>query len=120
MSCDESLRTQSLLDGELQGAAAREAERHMEGCADCQALAADIADVSDALRGAKRRASAALRARIGQALDREAARRPARSFWRGAASGGGITALAAGLAIFVLLPPSAATLTSSVVDAHGR
>jgi anti-sigma factor RsiW len=36
------------------------------------------------------------------------------------ASGGGITALAAGLAIFVLLPPSAATLTASVIDAHGR
>jgi anti-sigma factor RsiW len=121
MTCTESLRTQSLLDGELQGAVAKEAEHHMEGCADCQALAADIADGSDNLRGVTRhRAPVALRARIGAALDREMARRPARSFWAGVASGGGITALAAGLAIFALLPPSAATLTASVVDAHGR
>jgi anti-sigma factor RsiW len=120
MSCNEALRTQSLLDGELRGAAALEAERHMEICADCQALAGDIADVSDALRGARLRAPAALRARIGAALDRETARRPARSFWAGAASGGGITALAAGLALFVLLPPSATTLTASVTEAHGR
>jgi anti-sigma factor RsiW len=120
MSCNESLRTQSLLDGELQGAAAQEAERHMETCTDCQALAGDIADVSDALRGVKVRAPDALRARISAALDREDARRPARSFWAGAASGGGITALAAGLALFVLLPPSATTLTASVTEAHGR
>jgi anti-sigma factor RsiW len=35
-------------------------------------------------------------------------------------SGGGLTALAAALAVFVVLPPSAATLTASVVEAHGR
>jgi anti-sigma factor RsiW len=121
MTCGESLRTQSLLDGELQGAVAEEAERHMESCVDCQALAADIADVSDGLRGATRhRAPAVLRARIASALDREMARPPARNFWVGVASGGGLTALAASLAILALLPPSAATLTASVVDAHGR
>jgi anti-sigma factor RsiW len=121
MSCKESLRTQSFTDGELQGAAADEAERHIETCADCQALVADIADVSDVLRGTIRhRAPTALRARVAMALDRETARRPARNFWAGAASGGGITALAAGLVVFALLPPSAASLTTSVVDAHGR
>jgi anti-sigma factor RsiW len=121
MSCTEELRTQSLLDGELHGAAAQEAERHLESCPDCQALAADIADVSDALRGATRHvAPAALRTRIADALKAETVRRPARNFWAGVASGGGGMALAAGLAFFVLLPPSAATLTGSVVDAHGR
>ncbi len=119
MSCNETLRTQSWLDGELDNDAAGEAERHVETCAECQAVVADAALVGDALRGVTRhRAPAHLRARINTALDRE--RRPMRSFWAGAASGGGITALAAGLALFILLPPSAATLTESVVDAHGR
>ena len=121
MSCTENLRTQSLLDGELQGVAAQEAARHLETCADCQALAADIADVSDALRDAPRhRAPAVLRMRVTNMLDRESARRPAKGFWAGAASGGGVMALAAGLALFLLLPPSAATLTASIIEAHGR
>lgn len=120
MSCNEALRTQSWLDGELQSAAAREAERHVETCAECQALAADTAFVSDALRGMSHRAPNALRARVSIALDRETSHRTPRSFWMGVASGGGGMALAAGLALFVFLPPSAETLTTSVVDAHGR
>jgi len=119
MSCNETLRTQSWLDGELDDAAAVEAERHVETCAQCQAVVADAALVGDAMRGMTRhRAPAHLRTRIGAALDRE--RRPMRGFWAGAASGGGITALAAGFALFLFLPPTAATLTQSVVDAHGR
>lgn len=120
MTCKEILRTQSWLDGELHGTAAAEAEHHAESCADCRQLAADAALVSDALRQASRHpAPAALRARIATSLDRETTRRP-RGFWLGAASGGGVTALAAALALFMLLPPSAATLTMAVVDAHGR
>jgi len=119
MSCNETLRTQSWLDGELDNAAAVEAERHVETCAQCQAVVADAAAVGDSMRGLTRhRAPAHLRARVSAALDRE--RRPLRGFWAGAASGGGITALAAGFALFLLLPPTAATLTQSVVDAHGR
>lgn len=119
MSCNERLRTQSWLDGELDNDAAVEAERHVETCAECQTVVADAAAVGDAMRGLTRhRAPAHLRARVGAALDRE--RKPMRSFWAGAASGGGITALAAGFALFLLLPPTAATLTQSVVDAHGR
>lgn len=122
MSCKETLRTQSYLDGQLQGAEASAAERHLESCADCQVLAAETADLSDALRKAARhRAPEALRARITAALDREP--RPARflgrrSFWLGAASGGGISALAAGFALLALLPPTAASLSRSVVDVH--
>ena len=120
MSCKETLQTQSYLDGELEGAAAAAAERHLESCADCQALAAETADLSDALRTAARhRAPDVLRKRIAAALDREA--RPTlgrRSFWLGAASGTGVSALAAGFALLALLPPTAATLSQSVVDAH--
>ncbi len=37
---------------------------------------------------------------------------PAPGFWKGAAGGAGVTALAAALAIFAVLPPSASTLVS--------
>ena len=119
MSCKETLHTQSYLDGELEGAEAAVAERHLETCAECQAQAAATADLSDALRKSTRyRAPDMLRHRLSKELDRETRRSPVRSFWRGAASGVGASALAAGFALFVLLPPSAATLSQSIVDAH--
>jgi len=121
MNCQESLRTQSYLDGELHGAEAEAAERHLESCIDCQALAVQAADLSDALRkSARYRAPESLRLRLAAGLDRETARKPARGFWYGAASGSGLTALAAGFALFILLPPSTATLAQSVADAHVR
>jgi len=121
MNCQESLRTQSYLDGELHGAEAEAAERHLESCIDCQALAVQAADLSDALRkSARYRAPESLRLRLAARLDRETARKPARGFWYGAASGSGLTALAAGFALFAMLPPSAATLAQSVADAHAR
>ena len=51
---DHLLNTQSYLDGELTGAEAAEAERHLQSCAECQAFAATAADVSDGLRKAAR------------------------------------------------------------------
>jgi len=121
MSCDRILITQSLLDGELNGIAAEEAERHMESCLECQAFAADIAHVSDALGETTRhRAPAVLKARVAGALERESRHRMPRGFWLGAASGGGVMALAAALALFVVLPPSANTLVLSIAEAHGR
>ena len=121
MTCDETLRTQSYLDGELHGAAAQGAERHLQTCAACQALAADTADLSDLLRKATRhRAPDALRERMSHLLGREAVRRPARPFWWGAASGAGVTALAAALVLLAILPPSAASLMQAVTDAHAR
>jgi anti-sigma factor RsiW len=121
MTCEENLRTQSYLDGELHGAEAQAAERHLAECAQCQVLAAETADLSDALRKTARyRAPGGLRARLATALDRETVRKPARGFWLGAASGGGLTALAAGFALFLLLPPSAASLAQSIADAHAR
>ncbi|HXB51316.1 MAG TPA: hypothetical protein VNU69_01055, partial [Rhizomicrobium sp.] len=43
-----------------------------------------------------------------------------KSFWMGAGTGAGVSALAAGFALLALLPPSIATLTQSVADAHAR
>jgi anti-sigma factor RsiW len=121
MSCDHELTTQSYLDGELEGAAAAEAERHLQDCGSCQALAAATADLSDALRGASRyRAPDGLRARIVARLGREPIRLPARNFWLGALSGATVSALAAGFALLAILPPTAASLTQSVADAHAR
>lgn len=126
MICTELLRTQAYLDGELEGAAATEAERHIDTCPECQAFSADAARVSDAMRreGVRHRAPPHLRTHIAGALDAE---RPSakllsfktgRSFWAGAASGVSLSAIAAAIAIFALLPPSAGTLAQSVADAH--
>jgi anti-sigma factor RsiW len=121
MDCDQNLKTQSYLDGELQGVEALEAERHLETCAACQALAAETADLSDLLRGATRHtAPQALREKLSARLDREPVNLPRRSFWAGAVSGAGVSALAAALAIFALLPPSASSLAQSVTDAHAE
>lgn len=121
MSCPELLRTQAYLDGALDGAAAAEAERHLRDCAECQKLAADLADLSDALRreATQHRAPDALRARIASALDAETRpKRTPRGFWLGAAGGSALTALAAAMAFIVILPPSAETLAQSITDAH--
>ncbi len=121
MSCDQELNIQSYLDGELQGAALAQAERHLQTCATCQALAAATADLSDALRQISRhRAPDALRARILSRIGREPVQLPTRNFWLGALSGASVSALAAGLAIMAILPPSALTLTQALADAHGR
>jgi len=125
MSCGNLLRTQSFLDGELDGAAAEEAERHIESCPECRQFSVDAAQLSDALQRQlpRHRAPAALRSRIHAALkaDRPSARvLPFRGhgFWWGAASGTGISALAAGFAILAILPPTAGTLAQAVTAAH--
>jgi anti-sigma factor RsiW len=121
MSCEKLLVTQSYLDGELAGAEAAEAERHLETCAQCQAFAAEAADVSDSFRKASRHAAPAhLRAAVLARLDREPVRFSPRSFWMGAAGGAGVSALAAGFVLLALLPPSVATLGQGIVDAHAR
>jgi anti-sigma factor RsiW len=126
MTCGEALRTQAYLDGALAGAAIAEAERHIEGCAECRQLSAEVAQLSDAMRKGvtQYRAPQALRARIGAALDAEDSKSivPFRrwSFWFGAASGAGVSALAASVAMLVLLPPSAATLAQAITDDHTR
>jgi anti-sigma factor RsiW len=125
MSCPELLRTQAYLDGELDGVAASDAERHIETCTECQQTSADAALLSDAIRRelAPHRAPGALRARIGAMLDEETAPRVVvpfkrRNFWYGALSGAGAMAAAASVAFMLVLPPSAETLAQSITDDH--
>lgn len=123
MSCPETLRTQAWLDGELDDKAADEAERHVRICAECRMLSEDAARLSDAIRleATKHRAPQALRARISAAIDAEPARRTdRRSFWLGAGSGAAAVALAAALGVVAILPPSPASLTQAIMDAHTR
>ena len=124
MSCPELLRTQAYLDGELEGVAASEAERHIETCAECQQASADAAQLSDAIRrdAMPYRAPDALRARIGAMLETEAPPRVVpfkrRNFWYGALSGASAMAAAASVAFVLVLPPSAETLAQSITDDH--
>jgi anti-sigma factor RsiW len=121
MSCDHLLNTQSYIDGALAGMEAVEAERHLQTCAECQAFAAGAAELSDALRNSPRHAAPAhLRAAVLARLDREPVNLPRRSFWIGAASGAAVSALAAAMAVLAILPPSAASLTQAVADAHAN
>jgi anti-sigma factor RsiW len=74
------LRVQAYFDGELDAPAAVEVEQHLEQCAGCQALLADL----ESLRVAIRRdlappVPAALRASIAASLDQEEAAQPLRA-----------------------------------------
>jgi len=129
MTCDESLKTQAYLDGELDAAEALKAEAHLEDCADCQALAADHAGLKAVMAAAPyHRAPAALRAKIAAALDAEAKRdgnvialRASRKpgFWLGAGSGAGGMAIAAMLAFLIFMPANNA-MVADLADAHVR
>jgi anti-sigma factor RsiW len=126
MTCQGLLRSQAYLDGELDGTAAAEAERHIEICPDCRAFSSDTALLSDAVKRklVRHRASTHLRKRVLTGLDAERppakvlSLRPGQGFWVGAAAGVGLSALAAGFAVLAILPPSAQTLAQSVADAH--
>ncbi len=131
MTCAERLRTQAFIDGEIAGVDADAVERHIEGCADCQAFCSEAAEMSDSIRSLLHRRSAppGLRRRVEEMIEAERASvsrldRPERptgnGFWRGVFSGAGISALAAGLAVLVMLPPSAVTLADRLTDAHVR
>jgi anti-sigma factor RsiW len=123
-SCPEILRTQAWLDGELDETAASEAQRHVESCTDCRAFVADTAAVSDAIRRDASRWTAPpnLRTRVTAAVAGESRRTRidlrSGNFWFGAAGGAGLSALAAALILFLLLPASSTSLVESVTDAH--
>lgn len=130
MSCNESLRLQTYFDGELDASAALEVERHLEGCADCALLLADLETARKWIRQDTpyHRASGDLRDAIAQTLDREEGvvkARPrgrfdfSRRFLSGAASGAGVMALAATLAFFLYLPQPD-PLAGDLMNAHLR
>lgn len=125
MACDHKLQTQAYLDGELDAAQSLEAEAHLETCVECQAQAADHADLKTAMTAAAyHRASPELHAKIGRALDAETKVVPITTprkrggFWLGAGSGAGGMAIAAALAFFLLMP--ADPVVSDLADAHLR
>jgi anti-sigma factor RsiW len=142
--CAESLRVQAYFDGEVDAVSAVEIERHMQHCAECGAWLVDLEQVRTVLRrdSGFARTPPALRAKIMRALDEESAvgtlpslptettrsaQRPApaqiprrRSFWAGALSGAGGTALAAGLAFLLLMPRIPDPLLDELVNAHVR
>jgi anti-sigma factor RsiW len=134
MQCAESLRVQAYFDGELDALSAAEIERHSEACTECRALLEDLRQARTALRRDLSYASTppALRARIMRSLDQESAVEGSRfngdrltgwrsrPFWKGAFSGIGGTAIAAGIAFFLLAPPLANPLLDDLVNAHVR
>jgi anti-sigma factor (TIGR02949 family) len=134
MQCAELLRVQAYFDGEVDAVSAADIERHAEHCPECRALLQDLEQVRSALRRELTYAQTppALRARVMHALDQEAAVkspgvrveritswRPA-PFWKGAVSGIGTTALAAGIVFFFLAPPLTNPILDDLVSAHVR
>jgi mycothiol system anti-sigma-R factor len=147
--CAEALRVQAYFDAELDAVSAAEVEHHLERCAECGALLQDLEQVRGALRRESgfERAPAALRAKIMSALDQEEAAgtsdrgvapvpapatatasghrvlrlpRRMRPVWRGALGGFAGTALAAGLAFFLLAPRLTNPLLDELANAHVR
>ena len=134
MPCAESLRVQAYFDGELDAPSAADMERHSATCEECRAVLQDLERVRTALRHDLTFPSTppALRARVMRVLDQEGAtsdgrfsgERPrnwwSRPFWHGALSGVGGTALAAGLAFFLLAPSVTNPVLDDLVSAHVR
>jgi anti-sigma factor RsiW len=134
MQCGESLRVQAYFDGELDAPSAADLERHSETCGECRALLQDLKQVRTALRQNLTYASTppALRARVMRALDLKSAVKSPRlhgerlrslqppPFWKGAFTGIGATALAAGIVFFLLAPPLTNSIFDQLVSAHVR
>jgi len=119
MDCEQCLNVAAYLDGELDAGEALAVERHLESCAECQALKAQ----HDKLKGAFRsvsyhRAPLPLRRKIERQLNNGGALVRRAGFWWGAGSGAGATALAAALAFFLLWPGDA--LVNDLLEAHQR
>jgi anti-sigma factor RsiW len=129
MSCDRTLQTQALFDGELDSAAALAAESHVAECPICGELADDLSVLRQRIGQARYfRAGEEFRARLARmiAAEEPARRRaPGRSFlvsdfFRGAFLGAGASALAAALALLLVAPSANDMLTSDLLNAHQR
>jgi anti-sigma factor RsiW len=139
MACADLLQTQAFIDGELSGLEGDAAERHIAGCAECQAFCEDAAALGDGIRRHAQRYAPPdrLKLRVREAIARadlearprgrwwawlDGAARVARSrlFLGGFLGGVGFSGLAAALLVMALLPPPADTLADRVVGAHTR
>jgi len=133
VQCAEALRVQAYFDGEVDAVSALAVERHVEHCPACRSLLGHLDDTRARIRSELEFATAppALRASIGRLLDQEtrgAAREAAPRRWRpwrtsplwlGSFSGVG-AALAAGIALFFLLPAAGTPVLDELVSAHVR
>ena len=134
MQCPEALRVQAYFDGEVDAVAAAEIEQHVEGCAECRERLQDLERMRTALRRdlTDFHASPALRARINATLDQESSVRTARTsvfgrarwraptFWMGAMSGVGASAVAAAALVLFLPALLSPPLVDDLVGAHMR
>jgi anti-sigma factor RsiW len=126
MPCDHAKRIEAYLDGELSVADALTVEQHLESCAQCSALLAQLETLRSDIRqrATYHRADAPLRTRIQRDLDKEAPRSNVipwfRNVWAGAAGGAMATALAASLAFVMLLPAASDPLITDITNAHLR
>jgi anti-sigma factor RsiW len=142
--CPEQLRVQAYFDGEVDALSASEIERHLERCAECRELHVQLQQTRRALRSELNyfRVPQPLSVRIGAVLDEAAAAeargagagkfrgsgpgpvravRPARSFWTGAFSGVGLSAVAAAALLFIWTPMLGTNpLIDDLVGAHLR
>ncbi len=126
MPCPDSQRVQAYFDGEADAVTAADIERHMERCDECRTLHRDLEQLRTALRRdlPPTQIPPALRARVMRALDKDTPQRRGRpswrtrSFWIGASSGVGMTAVAASLAVLLLSPQLTAPVVDEVLDAH--
>ncbi len=140
MACAELLQSQAFIDGELTGPEADVAERHIAGCARCQAFCDEAAVLSDEIRSYAPRYTAPDRLKL-RVLEAVAAadgtaspirRAPrwrrvvgqgartigSRIFLGGFAGGVGLSGLAAALVVLSVLPPPPDTLADRIVRAH--
>jgi anti-sigma factor RsiW len=140
--CPEQLRVQAYFDGEVDALSASEIERHLERCAECRGLHAQLQQTRQALRSELQyfRVPQSLAARIGEAIDvadraeqgapaaaaSESSKRApigwwTPSFWTGAFSGLGLSAVAAAAALFIWVPMlGSGPLEDDLVGAHLR
>lgn len=122
MSCEQQLRVQAYADGELDALAALAVEKHLETCAECRALQADILVLRKAVteQATYHRPSEFFARRVRRSIDAEGRTGGRRAFLRGAASGAGAMAIAASLAFFLVTPPLPDAMANDVVAAHLR
>ena len=140
MACAELFQSQAFIDGELTGAEADAAERHIAGCAHCQAFCENAATLSDEIRSyaprytapdrLKLRVLEAIAAADGpsprirrpstwrQGLGQAARAARSRLFLGGFAGGVGLTGVAAALVVLAVLPPPPDSLADRIVRAH--
>jgi len=144
MLCPEHLRVQAHFDGEVDALSALEIERHLERCAECRELHAQLSRLRASLRSElpHERVPPALAARLAEALSAAAEQgpdgpaagpRPKRSpaaardlvrlrpFWAGVLSGAGAAAVVAAACLALWLPGlRTEPLAAELVDAHLR